>query len=87
MHVETAGPGPLKGEILSVHAMRVDKRRPVAEFHARVLPLRALTAGPLDVDPEAGRPAAKKPSAVPLQEAIAGLCTFLGTHRQYVFTQ
>lgn len=58
----------------------------VAEFNTRVLPLRVLAAGREEDDgQEEGRPAAKRVHGVPLQEAIAGLCQFLGTHRQFVF--
>jgi hypothetical protein len=86
VHVETTGPAPLQGEITSIHALQVDKHRPIAEYNTRALPLRALAAGmEADEGREAGRPAAKKTHGVPLQEAIAGLCGFLGDHRQFVF--
>lgn len=83
IHIETTGPDPRRDDILSIHALQVDSSGPVAEFNARVLPLRAL-AGPAEEDDQSGRPPAKRPG-VPLQEAIAGLCRFLGTHRQHVF--
>lgn len=83
IHIESTGPDPMRDEILSLHALRVDGSRQVVEFNARVLPLRAL-AGPSAEGEQPGRPPAKR-NEVPLQEAIAGLCRFLGTHRQHVF--
>lgn len=83
IHIETTGPDPLRDDILSIHALQVDSSRPVAEFNAKALPLRAL-ASQVEDDDQSGRPPAKRPG-VPLQEAIAGLCRFLDTHRQHVF--
>jgi len=86
VHVETTGPAPLRGEIRSIHALKVDKHRPIAEYNTRVLPLCVLAASTeADDGREDGRPAAKKTHGVPLQEAISGLCGFLGDHRQFVF--
>lgn len=84
VYVETAGPDPLRDEILSIHAMRVDRRKPVAEFNARVQSLRAI-ANPETGGDDSGRPLAKRQLDMPLEEAMTGLCRFLGTHRQHVF--
>lgn len=83
IHIETTGPDPHRDEILSIHALRVDGSRTVEEFNARVLPLRALAVPSAESD-QPGRPPAKR-NEVPLQEALVGLCRFLGTHRQHVF--
>lgn len=83
LHIETTGADPLHDDILAIHAIRTDKLRPVEEFSAKVLPLRALPMAAANVD-QAGRPPAKRQGA-PLQEAVARLCHFLGTHRQHVF--
>lgn len=84
VHVETSGPDPLRDEILSIHALRVDRRRVVAEFNARVQSLRAIASLEAGND-DADRPPAKRQPAIPLEQAMAGLCRFLGTHRQHVF--
>jgi DNA polymerase III alpha subunit (gram-positive type) len=84
VYVETAGPDPLHDEILSVHALQVDRHRVVAEFNTKVQPLRAL-ASPEAGDDDADRPPAKRQPTIPLERAMAGLCRFLGTHRQHVF--
>jgi hypothetical protein len=85
VHIETTGPDLLLDEILAIHAMQVDRYRSVAEFNARVLPLRALVDAVETDDGRDGRPPARRRGVVPLQEAIAGLRRFLGTHRQHVF--
>jgi hypothetical protein len=85
LHIETTGPDPLQDEILAIHARRVRKHRTIAEISLKVPPSRALPAAAAeDGLGEAGRPPAKR-QGVPLQEAIAGLCRFLDTHRQHVF--
>ncbi len=73
VHVETTGSDPLGDEILAIHALRVDKQRPEAEFNAQVLPQRAL---PSESCNDGG---------LSLQAAIAELSQFLGDHRQFVF--
>lgn len=85
LHIETTGPDPLRGDILAIHAIRTDKLLQVEEFSAKVLPLRALpgTAAGADTD-QAGHPPALR-HGVSLQEAMARVCEFLGTHRQHVF--
>lgn len=83
LHIETTGPDPLHDDILAIHASRFDDNRVVEDFSVRVLPLRALT-GPAAESAQSGRPPAKR-KAVPLQEAIAGLCQFLGAPHQHVF--
>lgn len=84
VHIETAGSDLLRDEILSIHAMRVERRKPVAEFNAWVQLLRTL-ASPEAGDDDADRPPARRQAAIPLEQAMAGLCRFLGTHRQHVF--
>lgn len=84
LHIETTGPDPLHDDILAIHAIRTDKLRPVEEFSTKILPLRALPRTEGADGDQTGRPPAKR-QGVPLQEAVARFCQFLGTHRQHVF--
>lgn len=85
LHIETAGPDPLRDEVLAIHVRRVRKHWTIAELRLKVMPLRALPAAAAeDGLGEAGRPPAKGQD-VALQEAVSRLLAFLGTHRQHVF--